>query len=296
MNPRKRVIPIKMVEKACVFRLYPTEEQAVLIAQTIGCARFIYNHFLARRMAEYKETGANLGYSKCSKELTVLKQTKEYLWLNEVDKFALQNALRDLDTAFVNFFRECRKGNSNQGCPKFHKKHDQKQSYRTNLTNSNIEVDMAGCRIKLPKLGWVPFRKNRKQTDFPTEIVNATIRRTPSGKYFVSVLCLTEVEELREVGSAIGCDMGLKQFMIPSKGEPVENPHYFRKTEKQLARTQQRLSRMKKGSKNYLKQKVRVARLHERISNQRKDFLHQESTRLINENLICAWRTCKLRT
>jgi putative transposase len=277
-----------MVEKACVFRLYPTEEQAVLIIQTIGCARFIYNHFLARRITGYKETGANLGYNKCSKELTLLKHDQDHLWLNEVDKFALQNALRDLNTAFVNFFREQEKGNTQQGYPRFHKKHDQKQSYRTNLTNGNIEVDLGHCRVKLPKLGWVSFRKNRKQTDFPTEIINATIRHTPGGKYFVSVLCLTEVEELQEVDSAVGCDMGLKQFMIPSKGEPVENPRYFRNTEKQLARAQHRLSRMKRGSKNYLKQKVKVARLHERISNQRKDFLHQESTRLINKNqIIC---------
>ena len=105
----------------------------------------------------------------------MLKQDKDHLWLNEVDKFALQNSLRDLDTAFVNFFRERQKGNTRQGYPKFHKKHDQKQSYRTNLTNNNIEVDMANCRIKLPKLGLVNFRKNRKQTTFPIRDINATI-------------------------------------------------------------------------------------------------------------------------
>ena len=124
-----------------------------------------------------------------------------------------------------------------------------KQSYRTSFTNNNIEVDMAGCLIKLPRLGWVPFRKNKKQTRFPSEIVNATIRMTPTGKYFVSVLCNTEVQELPEVSAVVGGDMGLKQFLIPSHGEPIENPRYFRKAEKQLARAQRRLSRMKKGSK-----------------------------------------------
>jgi len=113
---------MKQIEKAYVFRLYPTEEQAVLISRTIGCARFVYNHFLARRSAHYKETGETLGYARCSGELTILKQSKEYLWLNEVDKFALQNSLRDLDKAFVNFFREQAKGNPGQGYPKFHKK------------------------------------------------------------------------------------------------------------------------------------------------------------------------------
>jgi putative transposase len=127
-----------------------------------------------------------------------------------------------------------------------------------------------------------------QQTAFPTEIVNATVRRSPSGKFFVSVTCLDQVEALPEVGQFIGFDLGLKQFLIPSSGETVENPRYFRKTGKQLARAQRRLSRMKKGSKNYVKQKVKVAKLHEKVSNQRKDFLHKQSTRLITENqIIC---------
>jgi putative transposase len=129
-------------------------------------------------------------------------------------------------------------------------------------------------------------KPNKKQTKFPSEIVNATIRKTPTGKYFVSVLCNTEVQELPEVSAVVGGDMGLKQFLIPSHGEAVENPRYFRKTEKQLARAQRRLSRMKKGSKNYIKQKIKVAKLHEKVTNQRKDFLHKQSIRLVRENQI----------
>ncbi len=289
------MIPVKTVEKAYVFRLYPTEQQAAQISKSIGCARFIYNYFLARRSVHYKETGENLGYNKCSKELTLLKQDRGHLWLNEVDKFALQNSLRDLDTAFVNFFRECQKSNTRQGYPKFHKKHDQKQSYRTSLTNNNIEVDMTGSRLKLPKLGWVNFRKNRKQTAFPSEVVNATIRKTPGGKFSVSVTCLDQVEVLPEVSRQIGFVLGLKQFLIPSIGEPVESPRCFRKTEKLLARAQRRLSRMKKGSKNYVKQRLKIAKLHERISNQRKDFLHKQSTRLIRENQIICLEDLQVR-
>jgi putative transposase len=290
---------MKQIEKAYVFRLYPTEQQAVLISKAIskaiGCARFVYNYFLERRSVHYKETGATLGYAKCSGELTILKQCKEYFWLNEVDKFALQNSLRDLDRAFVNFFREQSKGNTRQGYPKFHKKHDQKQSYRTNLTNNNIAVDMANCRIKLPKLGLVPFRKNRKQTTFPARIINATVRMASSGKYFVAVTCLDQVEDHPEINRYLGFDLGLKQFLIPSSGAPVENPQFFRKTARLLARAQRRFSRMKKGSKNYLKQKVKVARLHEHIYNQRQDFLHQQSTRLITENQIICLEDLQVR-
>jgi putative transposase len=144
----------KQIEKAYVFRLYPEERQETLISKAIGCARFVYNYFLARRSKYYEETGETLGYSKCNLELTLLKQAEGYPWLNEVDKFALQNSLRDLDTAFVNFFREHQKGNNKQGYPNFKKKHGDKQSYRTNLTNGNIKVDMESCRVKLPKLGW----------------------------------------------------------------------------------------------------------------------------------------------
>jgi len=177
----------------------------------------------------------------------------------------------------------------------FHAKHGQKQSYRTNLTNHNIAVDMANCRIKLPKLGFVSFRKNRKQTTFPAGIINATVRLASSGRYFVAVTCLDQVENLPEVNRYLGLDLGLKQFLIPSSGEPVENPRCLRKTAKQLARAQRRLSRMKKGSKNYLKQKVKVAKLHEKISNQRKDFLHQQSTRLITENQIICLEDLQVR-
>lgn len=279
---------MEIIRKAYVFRLYPTEGQSALITKTIGCARFIYNYFLSRRKEHYDATGKTLKYSQCNLELTQLKRLKEHLWLNEADKFALQNSLRDLAVAFENFFRERQKRNTKQGYPKFHSKRDHKQSYRTNFTNNNIEVDMEGCCIKLPKLGWVSFRKNRKQTDFPKTIINVTIRKTPSGKYFASVLCLTEVAELPVSANDIGCDLGLTQFLIPSQGEPIENPRYYRKTEKQLAYAQHKLSRKKKGSKNYGKQKIKVAKLHERIANQRKDFLHKESTRLVNENqIIC---------
>ncbi len=282
------LVETKQIEKAYVFRLYPTKQQENLISKSIGCARFVYNLFLARRSKHYEKTGENFGYCKCSEELTLLKQSKEHLWLNEVDKFALQNSLRNLDTAFVNFFRERQKGNIKQGYPNFKKKHGSTQSYRTNFTNGNIQVDFVNCRIKFPKLGWVTFRKSKKQTTFPTEIINATIKRMPSGKFFVSVCCHDQIEVLPETDKQIGGDLGLKQFLIPSYGEPIENPRYFRKTEKKLARAQRKLSKKKKGSNNRNKQRIKVARLHEMVFNQRRDFLHKQSFMLVNENqVIC---------
>jgi putative transposase len=214
------------------------------------------------------------------------KMGKKYLWLNEADKFALQNSLRNLDAAFTNFFREQQKGNTKQGYPHFKKKHGDRQSYRTNFTNDNIKVDISNCRIKLPKLGWVTFRKSKQQTMFPAEIINATVKRMPSGKFFVSVCCYDQVEVLPETDKCLGADLGLKQFMIPSYGEPVENPRYYQKTEKKLARAQRKLSKQKKDSKRRNRQRIKVARLHEKAFNQRKDFLHKQSFRLVNENQV----------
>lgn len=278
----------KTVEKAYVFRLYPTEAQAEQINKTVGCARFIYNYFLDKRITAYKETGEALGYKKCSALLTQLKRDKDYLWLQEVDKFALQNSLRDLNTAYNNFFRELSKGNKKQGFPKFKAKHRSKQKYHTNYTNGNIEVDMEACQIKLPKLGWLKFRKSNKLTQLSDGIVNVTVTRVPSGKYFAAVVCKAEVQELPENTNYVGYDLGLKTYAIGSNDDIIENPRYLQQELKRLAKLQRQLSRKAKGSRNYEKQRIKIARQHERIANMRKDFLHQQTTRIVRENqVIC---------
>lgn len=285
--PKKKVHLMKIIEKAYVFRLYPNNTQAELINKTIGCARFIYNYFLDKRIATYRDTSESLSYKKCSALLTQLKRDADHLWLQEVDKFALQNSLRDLSTAYTNFFRELAKGN-NPGFPKFKSKRGSKQSYRTNFTNDNIEIDINSCRIKLPKLKWVKFRKSKKLLELPGEIINATISKSPSDKYFVSVVFKTEVQELPENNNYVGYDLGLTTYAIGSNGDIIQNPRYLERELKKLAKLQRQLSRKTKGSKNYEKQRIKVAKQHERIANMRYDFLHQQSTRIVRENqVIC---------
>ncbi|MCK4259521.1 MAG: IS200/IS605 family element transposase accessory protein TnpB [Halanaerobiales bacterium] len=271
----------KIVKKGYKFRLYPNKNQEILIQKTFGCTRYVYNYYLDKRIELYKEEGKNMSYTKCSKDMTQLKN--KLLWLKEVDKCALQNSLKNLGSAFQNFFREIKKGNKNQGFPRFKSKKINYKSYRTNFTNNNIKIK--NKRIKLPKLGWVKFAKSR---DVEGKIINATISQMPSGKYFVSICCSSKIEELKYGENAISLDMGLKHFATSSTGEIIENPKYLYKSEQQLKRQQRKLSKKKVGSGKRQKQRKKVAKLHEKIANQRQDFLQKLSFRLINENqVIC---------
>jgi len=264
------------LERAYRFRIYPNENQKAQIAKTFGCGRFVYNYFLAKKIELYKETKKTLNYNKCCADLTLLKN--ELLWLKEVDKFALQNSLKDLDNAYHKFFKE------HSGFPKFKSKKTHRFSYRTSFTNNNIQY--CGNHIKLPKLGMV---KTRDKQVPQGRILNATVSQNPSGKYFVS-LCCTEVEIVpyEKTGSVMGIDLGIKDFCITSDGISVSNPKYLRSSLSKLAKLQKELSRKSKGSNNRNKARIKVARLHEKISNQRQDFLQKLSTKLIKENdIIC---------
>lgn len=284
----------KTIKKAYTFRLYPNEAQARQINKTIGCARFIYNYFLARRKEHYAELGESLSKGRCSKMLTELKRDRDLLWLREADKFALQNSLTDLERAYTNFFDGRKKGEQ-VGFPKFKKKHKAKQKYRTNLTNNNIAMDLETREIKLPKLGWVRFQKSKKLTELPGQIVNATITHASSGKYFVSVLFMHQVRELPESHDYAGYDLGLKTYAFGSNGDIIENPRYLKQAEKKLARLQRSLSRKKKKSRNFCRQRIKVARQHERVANMRKNFLDQESTRIVRENQVIVLEDLKVK-
>jgi putative transposase len=278
------------VQKAFKITLIPTHNQQVLINKTIGCARFVYNRFLALRKELYNTEKKALNYNACSQQLTLLK--KEISWLKEVDKFALQNSLKNLETAYKNFFHDCKKSQSkgvvtescrSVGFPKFKKKHVSKQSYKTNLTNGNIQV--IENRLKLPKLGWVKFHKSQSITG---KLVNVTVTRTSSGKYIASILCETEIERHPQVTQNIGLDLGIKSYLVTSNGEVVDNPKYYRTQQGKLRKAHKNLSRSVKGSSNRVKAKIKLARTYERITNLRDDFLHKLSTRLIKENsIIC---------
>ncbi|QSJ14036.1 IS200/IS605 family element transposase accessory protein TnpB [Nostoc sp. UHCC 0702] len=271
------------MQKAFKVTLILNHNQEVLINKSIGCARFVYNHFLALKQELYLTEQKTLNYNACSQRLTLLK--KEVEWLQEVDKFALQNSLRNLETAYKNFFADFKKikGRKNVCFPKFKKKHGCKQSYKTNLTNGNIQV--IENRLKLPKLGWVKFHKSQEITG---KLVNVTVTRTSSDKYIASILCETEMERHSIVAQNIGLDLGINSYLVTSNGEVVDNPKYYRTQKRKLRKAHKKLSRTVKGSSNRVKAKIKLARTYERITNLRDDFLHKLSTRLIKENsIIC---------
>ena len=260
-----------LVNKAYKFRIYPSKEQEILIAKTIGCSRFVFNHFLAKWNDTYKATGKGLTYNSCSSQLPQLK--KELVWLKEVDSIAIQSSLKNLADAYSRFFKK------QNDAPRFKSKKNKVQSYTTKHTNGNIAI--VGNKIKLPKLGLVRFAKSR---EVHGRILNATVRRNPSGKYFVSILVETEVQPLEKTGSSIGIDVGLKTFATLSDGTPYENPKWFRKLEEKLANAQRILSRRTKGGSNWNKQRIKVARIHEKITNARTDYLQKISTEIIKNH------------
>ena len=263
------------MQKGIKIRAYPTKAQQILINQTLGCCRLIYNKGLAMRN-EAHENGSKVGYSQTSAMLTKIKKTSDFAFLKEVDSIALQQALRDLDRSFVNFFQK------RASHPAFKSKHSNHQSYRTVNQGDNIRI--VDKYLKLPKLGYVKI----KQSMEVGKINNVTIERTPSGKYFAVLNVDFEPELKTNKGGAIGIDVGIKEFYSDSNGNVVHNPKYFEKAMHKLVREQRRLSRKQKGSNNRNKQRVKVALAHEKITNQRNDFLQKQSTMLVRENqTIC---------
>lgn len=267
------------MERAYKYRIYPNKSQKQILAQTFGCVRFVYNHYLDKRIKTYEEDKTTLGYAKCSADLTSLKKQPGYEWLNDVDSTALQSSLKNLDISFKNFFEQPK-----TGFPKFKSKKVHKHSYTSKYSNGNIQY--YGKYIKLPKLGNV---KTRNKLVPEGRIINATVSQEPSGKYFVSLCCVdVPRKEYTKTGHAVGIDLGLKEFLATSDGEMVNNPRCLAKEEKKLIKLQRELSRKSKGSASSRKMRIKLARQHEKIANQRKDFLQKLSTRLIQENdIIC---------
>ena len=266
--------------KAYKFRIYPNNRQKEIIKKTFGCSRFIYNKMLAIQIKSYEENKKIFSKYELMKKLPSLK--KEYKWLKEIDSTSLQTTIEDLDNAYKNFFREVSKGNK-QGFPKFKSKRNPKRSYESKCINNNIEIK--DNTIKLPKLKYV---KAKITQTVEGKILNATISRTPTDKYFVSLCCKVEIEQLENINSNIGVDLGLKEFAICSNGEIYHNPKWLRKLNYRLKLEQRRLSKMIVGSNNWNKQRIKVAKIYEKITNQRKDYLHKISTKLIRENqIIC---------
>ena len=263
------------MQKGIKFRIYPSREQQNLINQTLGCCRLIYNKGLSLRNEAY-ENGNKIGYSQTSAMLTEMKKCEDFAFLKVVDSIALQQSLRDLDRGFVNFFQK------RASHPTFKSKHNRHQSYRTINQGDNIRI--VGRYIKLPKLGFVKIRQSMEVG----KINNVTIEHTPTGKYFAVLNVDFEPQPRVNNGGVIGIDVGIKEFYSDSNGNVVPNPKYLEKSMRKLIREQRKLSRKEKGSNNRNKQRVKVALVHEKITNQRNDFLQKQSTMLIRENqTIC---------
>ena len=263
------------MNKGVKFRAYPNKEQQNLINRTLGCCRLIYNKGLAMRNVSYSN-GEKIGYNQTSAMLTDLKKQADFAFLKDVDSIALQQSLRDLDRGFKNLFEKRARH------PQFKSKHNNHQSYRTINQDDNIRI--IGKYIKLPKLGYVKI----KQSMEVGHINNVTVERTPTGKYFVVLNVDFEPEFRPNAGRMIGIDVGIKEFYSDSNGNVVNNPKYLEKSMRKLVREQRRLSRKQKGSNNRNRQRVKVAKAHEKITNQRNDFLQKQSTILVSENqTIC---------
>lgn len=265
------------IKRAYRFRFYPTPEQEQILARTFGCARFAYNYMLRLRTDAWMQRQERIGYHETSAALTALKKQPEYAWLNEVSSVPVQQALRHLQTAFTNFFAKRAR------YPQFKRK-DGPQS--AEYTTSAFKWD--GRSLKLAKMSEPLAVRWSRQIPKAAKVTTVTVSKDSAGRYFVSLLCDDVVAKKPAVDCKIGVDLGLTHFAILSTGEKIAAPNTFRKNEAKLAKLQRRLAKKTKGSNRRRKAKLKVAKLHAKIADSRRDFLHKLSTRLINENQVIA--------
>jgi|11_taG_2_1085331.scaffolds.fasta_scaffold02533_4 putative transposase len=273
-----------IINKAFKFRIYPSKEQKTLLEQHFGANRFVFNYFLNERKEYYlknkedieaKRVSGNLNYYDNAKALTKLKQQEEYNWLNNLNSQSLQATLKDLETAYKHFFKK------KAYFPRFKSKKHNHNSFRI---PQNVKIE--DNKLVIPK--FKEGIKLKKHRDVNGRMVNATISKNVINQYYVSIIVECEVQSLDKLQKAVGIDLGIKDFAICSDGVIYENHKYLSKKEKQLKRQQRKLSKKAKGSQNRSKQKLKVAKIHNTIKNQRIDKLHKISTRLIKENqFIC---------
>ena len=278
------------IYRAYKFRLYPTDDQKILINKTLGCKRFVYNHYL-----NYLKDNDYINRFDLHKDLPKLKEENEFL--KEVDSCALCYAIDDLMDAFNDYYaKRC-------GYPKLKNKFS-KQSYRTRCIRcmykgkkyNNIEVDLLTRNIKLPKLGRVKIRGYRKKDKIDGKILNATISRDATNKYYVSVVVVEDIlMEKVTPTTIVGIDLGIKDLVVTSDGVKYVNEKVLMKYEKRLKRLQRKLSRQVKGSKNYLKTKEKIARLHAKIKNYRKHYLNEIANKIVNEHDIIVTENLKVK-
>lgn len=271
-------LKVHKVMKGYKFRLYPNKEQQTYFQKCFGCCRFLWNHMLADKIAYYKENGESLDTQPPSYKA-------KYDFLKEVDSLALTSEYRDLNTAFKNFFRD-----TSVGYPKFKKKHDNHKSYTT--YNQKGSVAIVGKYVKLPKIGYVKMKQSQPVLGI---IKNANVSQVPSGKYYISFNIEIWMAEYFATTNEIGLDLGIKDLVITSNDIKFDNPKTLYKYEKQLAKLQRQLAHKQKFSINWYKTKHKIAILHEKISNIRKDNLHKISRKLVKDNQLIASETLKVQ-
>ncbi|MEA4900910.1 RNA-guided endonuclease TnpB family protein [Desulfitobacterium sp.] len=280
------------MNKAFKYRIYPTHEQEILINKTFGCVRFVYNKMLANRKEIYEQFKDDKEALKQQKYLLPADFKKEFEWLKEVDSLALANAQLNLQTAYKNFFRD-----KSVGFPQFKNKHRDKKSYTTNNQKGTIRL-MDSKTIRLPKLKDVRIKLHRQ---LPKEAVikSATISKTPTGQYSISVLVEYETDIVPitpTVETVLGLDYSSKTLFVDSQANNADYPKFYRQAEAKLKKAQRKLSKRQKGSKNREKQRRKVAKLHEKVANQRKDFLHKLSRQIANAYTAIAIEDLNMRS
>ena len=272
------------IKRAYKFRFYPDPEQENILARTFGSARFAYNYMLRFRTDAWYERQERIGYHETSSALTLLKKDTDFGWLNEVSCVPVQQSLRHLQTAFTNFFAK------RAAYPSFKSKHG-KQS--AEYTSSAFKWD--GKSLTLAKMKEPLAIRFSRTIPKAAKVTTVTVSKDTAGRYFVSMLCDDAVATLPEATGQIGIDLGLTHFAVLSTGEKIAAPNVFRKNEKKLAKLQRRLAKKQKGSKNRAKAKLKVARIHAKIADTRRDFTHKLSTRLIRENQTIATETLAVK-
>jgi len=270
--------------KAYKYRMYPDENQIEMFHKHFGACRYIYNWALENKIKSYEQEGKSISRFELNGKIRMLKM--EFEWLKEVNSQSLQGATLNLDNAFTKFFRE------KKGFPKFKSKKNPVQSFSV---PQHYEVDFDGNKVKLPKIGWIKTKLHRR---FEGNLKTATISKTPSGKYFISILVDDEkdlpAKQKFNENNTVGIDVGIKDFAITSNGEKIDNPKHLNNSIKRLKVLQKRLSRKQKGSKNREKARQEIAKLYEKIANQRNDFQHKLTSRFISENQAIALETLNI--
>lgn len=282
--------------KAIKIRIYPSDVQKQFISKQLGCCRKVYNLLLDYRKSEWEQNNKSVGLKELGKYLTNLKKEGDYSYLNEVHSKVLQQSMQDLNSAYNNFFNSL-KTNKPVGYPRFKTKHDNKQSCRFPIdifNRKDYKCDkVKGNKITLIKqLSNIHFKCSKKDEKYLNKnqqfIRSVTLIKTCAEKYFLSILIDYQIVKYDQLDTVIGLDLGIKDFIVDSNGNRFENKHFYKNKEKRLKFLQKQLSRKQKGSSNRNKVRIKLAKLYEKVTNQRNSYLHQLTSMLVNENqVIC---------